>query len=411
MPLIKDISIRTQKEPAQDYFNLYTWGGNQVGVLGDGTTTKRSSPVLITDDIATVSGGGYDNSYFITNSGELFSTGRNTNGQLGINTTTNVSTPVQVGTDTDWWMAEGGNLHALFLKDFSPFYSGSVGGKLFAVGYNLNGELGQGDTTSRSSPVQVGAVTSWIQIAAGNSFSLAIEYSDDNYGALYAWGGNSYGELGLGDQTARSTPTFVNINNNTLIAAGGFASLVAIWDNMGDVGDVYSCGQNNYGQLGLSDTTNRSSLVSVTGGSGFQFANIVAVATSGEFSAIIVSSDGSPYGNIGYLYTCGRNDSGQLGLGDTTNRSSFVQVGAGGDWVDVKLADFNAIAQKSDGTIWTWGTGFFGALGTGESIFIDKSSPVQVGSDTAWIVKADYYGRPTIAGGGQGYAAAIRDST
>ena len=127
---------------------------------------------------------------------EMYAWGYNGDGQLGLGDTTNRSSPVQVGALDSWEQAASGENHTLVTK---------IDGTLWAWGDNFRGQLGQGDTTDRNSPVQVGALTTWLQVAGGYSFSLATTTD----GKLYAWGYNGLGNLGLGDTTNRSSPVQV----------------------------------------------------------------------------------------------------------------------------------------------------------------------------------------------------------
>ena len=96
----------------------------------------------------------------------LWSWGNNSYGQLGLGDFTHRSSPVQVGTLTNWSKIAGGGNHSLAIK---------TDGTLWTWGYNRFGQLGLGDTTYRSSPVQVGALTNWSQIAGGSNHSLATQ--------------------------------------------------------------------------------------------------------------------------------------------------------------------------------------------------------------------------------------------
>jgi alpha-tubulin suppressor-like RCC1 family protein len=82
----------------------------------------------------------------------------------------------------------------------------------------------------------------------------------------------------------------------------------------------------------------------------------------------------------GTLWAWGRNNNGQLALGDVTNRDSPVQVGALTNWAKVVAASG---AIKTDGTLWAWGQNYAGGLG--DNTTANKSSPVQVGSLTTWL--------------------------
>ena len=126
----------------------------------------------------------------------LWAWGYNNYGQLGLGDVTNRSSPVQVGALTTWSSVAGGQLHTTALK---------TDGTLWTWGYNPYGQLGLGDTVNRSSPVQVGALTTWSSVAAGLLHTTALKTD----GTLWAWGYNHYGQLGLGDTTDRSSPVQV----------------------------------------------------------------------------------------------------------------------------------------------------------------------------------------------------------
>jgi alpha-tubulin suppressor-like RCC1 family protein len=85
----------------------------------------------------------------------------------------------------------------------------------------------------------------------------------------------------------------------------------------------------------------------------------------------------------------GSNESGHLGLGNTTNQGSPVQVGALTTWSKVSLGQFHTMAVRTDGTLWTWGFNVQGQLGIGNTTYF--SSPKQVGALTTWLnVTAGY---------------------
>ena len=89
-----------------------------------------------------------------------------------------------------------------------------------------------------------------------------------------------------------------------------------------------------------------------------------------------------PMAPVPYLYIWGVNQHGQIGDGTVTNRSSPVQVGALTNWLLVASGLYNSIATKEDGTLWSWGQNNYGKLGLGDAI--SRSSPVQVGALTTW---------------------------
>ena len=132
---------------------------------------------------------------------------------------------------------------------------------------------------------------------------------------------------------------------------------------------LYTWGINVQGQLGLSDNVDRSSPVQV--GSGTTW-NLI----TSRSNAIATKTDGT-------LWAWGLNNVGQLGQNDTVYaRSSPTQVGSGTTWNLVSIGTYNAVATKTDGTLWAWGNNNSGQIGLGDTVL--RSSPVQVGSGTNW---------------------------
>jgi alpha-tubulin suppressor-like RCC1 family protein len=136
----------------------------------------------------------------IKTNGTLWTWGRNTGGQLGQNIayTIDRSSPVQVGALTDWSQVSAGREFCAAIK---------TNGTLWTWGRNISGQLGQNISysISRSSPVQVGALTDWAQVSAGLYICAAIKTN----GTIWSWGNNSSGQLGLNDVANRSSPVQV----------------------------------------------------------------------------------------------------------------------------------------------------------------------------------------------------------
>ncbi len=268
--------------------------------------------------------------------GTLWTWGNNASGSLGLGDLTHRSSPVQVGALTDWYtVATGGDRLS---SDTAGCLAIKTNGTLWAWGSNSLGKLGLGDTTDRSSPVQVGALTDWKQISCGDNHCLAIKTD----GTLWAWGDNTYGQLGLGDTTHRSSPVQVgSLTNWKFIAAGGTVSAAITNTN-----SLFMWGYNLDGQLALGDTTHRSSPVQVGASTDWKqidvsSGNVHAIRTNGTLWAWGNGGQGSVY---------------NLGLGAvSTHRSSPVQVGALTNWKQVAVNKNGGGAIRADGTYWAWG--------------------------------------------------------
>lgn len=336
---------------------LFSWGQNNLGQLGHNDTVYRSSPAQVGalstwSQIAT----GLAHTVATKTDGTLWSWGKNTpQGQLGLNDTVNRSSPVQIGALTTWYQVAAGSNHSLAIK---------TDGTLWSWGYNSSGPLGLGNTVYRSSPVQVGALTTWYQVAAGITFTIAIKTD----GTLWSWGKNPYGQLGLNDTANRSSPVQVGaLTTWSKIAAGGYQTFAIKTD-----GTLWSWGFNNYGQLGLNIASgNRSSPVQVG------LLTTWSQIAGGQIHTLATKTDGT-------LWSWGYNSSGRLGLGDTDRRSSPVQVGALTAWSQVAGGESSSFSIKTDGTFWSWGNNGSGRLGI--NLYSgNRSSPVQVGSLTTWL--------------------------
>jgi alpha-tubulin suppressor-like RCC1 family protein len=154
---------------------LWTWGSGNFGKLGQNNTNYRSSPVQVgaLTNWSSVSTGGAFCVAVKTNN-TLWSWGAGFNGRLGQNSTTTLSSPVQIGALTDWASASA---------QFTSFCAAiKTNGTLWSWGENSSGQLGQNNITEQSSPVQVGALTSWSSASAGNNFCAAFVATTVNPG-------------------------------------------------------------------------------------------------------------------------------------------------------------------------------------------------------------------------------------
>jgi alpha-tubulin suppressor-like RCC1 family protein len=343
---------------------LWAWGTGTDGRLGLGTNVNRSSPIQVGSLVNWSSVfAGSRHSLSIKSDGTLWSWGDNSdisgNGALGLGDIINRSSPVQVGALTDWKNISAGDFHSLSVKTNGTLWG--WGGEFSGIGVlGLNG-VGP----SRSSPTQIGSLTSWNSVAAGSNHSFAITTA----GALWGWGSNGAGRLGLNDVLNRSSPVRVGTLSDWLSVSASAATSFGHTVAVKTTGTLWSWGAGLSGQLGLSSTVSRSSPT-----------QIGSVTT---WSAVSVGRDHTlALRSAGTLWSWGVGSDGRLGLGTVLNVSAPSQLGTLTTWKQVSAGDTISLALKTDGTLWSWGGGTGGNLGNNNIISV--SSPVQVGSLTTW---------------------------
>ena len=238
---------------------VWAWGYNNYGQLGDGTTTSRTSPVQVSglSGIVSISAGS-NQTIALKSDGTVWAWGFNNYGQLGNGTTTDSLIPIQVFNLSNVISVSAGFSHVVALKS---------DGTAWTWGYNGYGQLGGGTYISSSTvPLQVSGLSDLISISASTNFTLAAK-SD---GTVWAWGNNSYGQLGNSTLSSRYVPGQVSgLNRVISVSAGGYHSLALKSD-----GTIWSWGNNSFGQLGNGTTTDSSSAVLVNG-----FGNIIPVTS------------------------------------------------------------------------------------------------------------------------------------
>ena len=201
---------------------LWGMGHNYWGPLGQGNTTQQSSPVQVGALTTWLDcGGGYGFTVATKTDGTLWACGKNGYGELaqGATTPSKQTSPVQVGALTNWSKVACCNNSAMAIK---------TDGTLWGWGRNLYGELGTGNTTSYSSPVQIGALTNWSKISGSLGYPDAHFVAIKTDGTLWCWGSNAVGALGDGTTTARSSPVQIGALTTWLEWGSGYKSGIAL---------------------------------------------------------------------------------------------------------------------------------------------------------------------------------------
>jgi alpha-tubulin suppressor-like RCC1 family protein len=309
---------------------------------------------------------------------ELWTWGYTNNGDLGTNDNISRSTPVTT-------FAGGANW-----KQCSGRYAIKNDGTLWTWGWGLLGNLGNNATTDRSTPVTTFAGgTNWKQVANGYLYAVAVKTD----GTLWGWGFNGRNSLGSNDTTNRNSPipTFAGGTNWKQVDSG-YAHVAAVKTD----GTLWTWGYSlgtfseEAGQLGTNATGNRPTPVTTFAG-GTNWKQV----SCGQYHTAAIKTDGT-------LWTWGYNNWAQIGDNTTRSRSTPVTTFAGGtNWKQVSCGQYHTAAIKTDGTLWTWGRGSSGRLGTNNGS--DRSTPVTTfAGGTNW---------KQIASGNNNTAATKTDGT
>jgi len=328
------------------------WGANRGGQLGNGMWTDSATPVDVSglgSGVRAIAAG--DSHTCALTAGGVKCWGRNSSGQLGDGTTTSRNTPVDVsglGAGVIAAIATGG-WHTCAL---------TAGGGVKCWGWNYYGQLGDGTTTSRTTPVDVSGLRSGVvAIAAGGYHTCALTVG----GGVKCWGSNRYGQLGDGTTTNRTTPVDVSgLGSGVVaIAAGGYHTCALT------TGGGVKCWGQNFGQLGNGTWGDRTTPVDVSG----LTSGVVAIATGYWHTCALTAGGG--------VKCWGQNSYGQLGDGTTTLRMTPVDIsGLTSGVVAIAAGSWHTCALTTSGGVKCWGRNTYGQLGDGE--FGYSPTPVDV---------------------------------
>ena len=278
------------------------WGKNFDGQIGDGGTTGRRSPVNVvglTSGAVSV-GAGSNHTCAVTATGGVRCWGNNSDGQLGDGGTTDRRAPVDVV-----GLAEG-----VISVAVGTNYSCAVTvtGGVQCWGINSDGQLGDGTTTDRRSPVQVSGISSGITlVVAGARHTCMLT----DAGGVKCWGDNSDGQLGDGTILGRRAPVDVTgLTSGVTAITAGSSHTCAITT----AGGVRCWGNNSDGQLGDSTIFDRRSAVDVTGLS----SGVTLVAAGSNHTCALTAA--------GAAQCWGQNSLRQIGDGTTTDRRVPAEV-------------------------------------------------------------------------------------
>ena len=336
--------------------NVWAWGANSSGQLGDGTTSAKTTPTQITSmtDVIAVAAGA-SHTLALREDGTVWAWGYSGYGQIGDGFTSNRTSPVQLAL-TDIVAIAAGEYHSVALE---------ADGTVWTWGRNNSGQLGDGTTTNSPSPVVVGTLSGVDAIAAGTSHTLVVK-SDQT---VWGFGLNTSRQLGDGSTTNRPTPVQMqNVSGAVAVSGGNLHSVVLKSD-----GTLVASGGNSNGQLGLGNTSGQTAPVAVT-----VLTNVTDIA-AGNNHTLARKSDGT-------VWSWGLNSNGQIGDGSTTQRIAPAAVSGLTSiaLIEVGLDNHN-IVVSADGTVWVWGSNASSKLGDGTNV--ERRTPVAIsGPSYEWRV-------------------------
>ena len=347
---------------------LYAWGSGGAGQLGNGTTTAaQTTPVAVSlpsGVTGTAVAAGADTGYAIGSDGTLYAWGNGQADQLGDDSTASSNTPVVV-------LLPAGVTPTAVAAGGKTGYAIGSDGVLYAWGYGVDGELGNGTNGDVSGvagiPVAVSlpAGVTATAIAAGEKTGYAIG-SD---GVLYAWGEGDRGELGNGSTTViQNLPVTVSLPPGvipTAIAAGQETAYA-----IGSDGNLYAWGYGGAGELGNGTYTS------------IQSTPVVVSLPSGVTPTTIAAgyADGYAISSAGVLYGWGYGADGELGNGTNgpfQTTPGAVSLPSGVSATAIAAGQLTGYATGSDGTVYAWGSGAKGQLGNGTTTTA-QTTPVAV---------------------------------
>ena len=334
--------------------NLY----GQLGLGNDGAGTDRNTFTALTGNWGQLACGGGHTMALSAGTNAWFGTGRNFEGQLGLGDTIDRNTFTAL--TGNWSQVTCGMAHTMALS------AGTT--QLFGTGRNTEGQLGLGNTANRNTFTPL--TGNWSQMACGVEHTMALSSvpatatptptptvtptptptpSPHLPGSLFGTGNNDAGQLGLGDNSNRNVFTPLTGAWSQVTCGGGAAHTMAL---SAGTNAWFGTGENSLGELGLGNTTDRNTFTQLTG-------NWSQIACGDNYTMAISAGT-----NV--LFGTGFNSNGQLGLGNTTDRNTFTQLT--GNWSQVTCGGSHTMALSAGTTqLFATGNNLLGQLGLGNS--------------------------------------------
>ena len=337
----------------------YAWGYNGSGRLGfgdDGGSVKFPKEIILHENIKEIICGGY-HTMMLTLSGKIYSSGENQYGQLGLGHNLDTNYPQEITLRNPVLIYCGADHTIVTTHDK----------QIYGWGSNSHGQLGLGHDSDCHSPQKIDLYDERdiISIKCGCDHTVVLVKSKFNRSnKCYVWGTNTNGALGIGNfHHHKNTPQELNLLNVVLISCGNNYTM-ALTKNPNK---IYAWGRNDYGQLGLGDTTDRNSPTELS----LSNLNLKFIAINCGFYHVIALT------HVGKLFIWGNNNQGQIGLINCINYCTPQELIFSEPIISISCGVGHNIVITSHNKIFVWGDNFFGQLGIGHDQR-NKLSPTEL---------------------------------
>ena len=314
--------------------DLYCWGDNYYGEVGKGNYYDQLTPIKILNNVKEVF-----ESAAITINGELYCWGNNTFGQVGNGPNySHQPTPVKILDNVRNFSTNGETSFAI-----------TINGELYGWGRNNCGEVGNGNTSDQSTPVKILDNVKEFSISYATSAVITMD------GELYCWGNNSCGQVGNGSTSDRLTPVKILDNVKDFFSDGETSS--AIMEN----GELYCWGRNDCGEVGNGNTRDQSTPVKILD-------NVKKICIDNETTRAVMTN--------GELYCWGYNNYGQVGNGND-NYMQLTPVKILDNVKEIYVFNRTTGAITTNGNLYCWGDNSYGQVGNGNDNY-EQLIPVKI---------------------------------
>ena len=327
-PKIVDVATdRSVHFVITDNGSLWGWGDNWHYGLCMESTKYYDTPIKVLDEVSSISTG-YHRAMAVKKDGSLWAWGNNVDGYLGDGTKVDKNKPFKLADDV--------SLSHNSTDEYSrnSFFIKKNGG-LWGWGSNYSGQLGDGTTEDKTTPIMI--MSNVKQVSSSDGYTMVIKNDD----SLWGCGNNSWGQQGYEnkDRYNRTHTSFEKVMDGVKQVSTGDCHTLILKNN----GSLWVCGRNDEGQFGNGGTSEEECFTPQ------KCMDNVAFIAAKEYRSFAIKKDGS-------LWAWGKNDGNKLGNG-TRWDDSYKPVKIMDNVVKLSPGD-RTLALKSDGSVWAWGAGY-----------------------------------------------------